>query len=123
MPTRGRRGGDPERRTFVTRVDLDRDAIKQGLADGSILLIDVREDHEFANGHIPGSVSFPLSEFDPDSLRALIAEDGRRPVFSCASGVRSVHALQAAQSAGIDVSEHYLGAFKDWYGAGEPIER
>lgn len=103
-------------------VDLDRDAIKRGLAEGSILLIDVREEHEFAGGHIPGSVSHPLSTFDPDALRALIAEGGRRPVFSCASGVRSVHALAAAQAAGIEVSEHYAGAFKDWCRAGEPVE-
>jgi hypothetical protein len=37
------------------------------------------------------------------------------PVFSCASGVRSVHAIAAAQQSGLDVSEHYAGAFKDWY--------
>lgn len=104
-------------------VDVDRDVVKQGLADGSMLLIDVREDHEFANGHIPGSVSHPLSTFDPPALKALIESDGRRPVFSCASGVRSVHAIAAAQQAGLDVSEHYEGAFKDWYGSGEPIER
>ncbi len=104
-------------------VDLDRETIKQGLADGSLLLIDVREEHEFASGHIPGSVSHPLSDFDPEALRDLIAQDGRRPVFSCASGVRSVHAIAAAQTAGIDVSEHYAGAFKDWFSAGEPIER
>lgn len=107
----------------MTIVDVDRDAVKQGLADGSILLIDVREEHEFAGGHIPGSVSYPLSDFDPDTLKALIATDGRRPVFSCASGVRSVHAIAAARQAGLDVSEHYEGAFKDWYGSGEPIER
>ena len=103
-------------------VDLDRDAVKQGLADNSILLIDVREDHEFANGHIPGSVSFPLSAFDPHALRQVIEADGRRPVFSCASGVRSIHAIAAAQSAGLSVNEHYAGAFKDWLAAGEPVE-
>ncbi|GEO99182.1 rhodanese-like domain-containing protein [Methylobacterium haplocladii] len=107
----------------MTIVDVDRDAVKQGLADGSILLIDVREEHEFAGGHIPGSVSYPLSDFDPATLKALIEGDGRRPVFSCASGVRSVHAIAAARQAGLDVSEHYEGAFKDWYGSGEPIER
>ncbi len=50
-------------------VDLDRQTVKQGLADGSLLLIDVREDHEFARGHIPGSVSHPLSTFDPEAVR------------------------------------------------------
>lgn len=106
----------------MTVIDLDRETVKRGLSDGSLLLIDVREPHEFARGRIPGSVSFPLSTFDPQALRDLIEADGRRPVFSCASGVRSVHALAAAQGAGLDVTEHYLGAFKDWYGAGEPIE-
>ncbi len=102
-------------------VDLDRDTIKRGLAEGSLLVIDVREPHEYSAGHIPGAVSHPLSGFDPDAVAALIAEDGRQPVFSCASGVRSVHALMAAQQAGLDITRHYKGGFKDWYGAGETI--
>jgi rhodanese-related sulfurtransferase len=102
-------------------VDLDRETVKRGLSDGSMLLIDVREAHEFAAGHIPGAVSHPLSAFDPEALGALIAGDGRRPVLSCASGVRSVHALMAAQNAGLDISEHYKGGFKDWYGSGETV--
>ena len=103
-------------------VDLDRETVKRGLDDGSILLIDVREPHEYSAGHIPGSVTHPLSTFDTQALSTLISEDGRRPVFSCAAGVRSVHALAAAQSAGIPVEEHYVGGFKDWYLSGETVE-
>lgn len=103
-------------------VDLDRAAIKQGLAENTLLVIDVREPHEFASGHIPGSISHPLSDFDPGRVGDLIARDGRRPVFSCAAGVRSVHALMAAQRAGLDLSEHYKGGFKDWSAAGESVE-
>jgi rhodanese-related sulfurtransferase len=91
--------------------DLERDEVARGLEDGSILLVDVREPHEFAAGHIPGSVSFPLSTFDP---AALPESEGRRIVFSCAAGVRSVHAIQMAQAAGLDLREHYRGGFKDW---------
>ncbi len=98
-------------------IDLDRDDIKRGLADGSILLVDVREPHEFGAGRIPGSVSHPLSTFDPDALRGLSG----RIVFSCAAGVRSVRALELAQAAGLDVREHYRGGFKEWVMAGEPI--
>jgi rhodanese-related sulfurtransferase len=98
-------------------VDLDREDVKQGLAQGSILLVDVREPHEFAAGHIPGAVSHPLSSFDPSSLPA-----GKRIVFSCAAGVRSVRAIEFAQAAGLDVREHYKGGFKDWIGADEPVE-
>ena len=67
-------------------VDLDLDEVKRGLADGSMLLVDVREPHEFTAGHIPRSVSHPLSTFDP---AALPTAEGQRIVFSCAAGVRS----------------------------------
>ena len=100
-----------------TVIDLDRDAVKRGLGDGSIVLVDVREPHEFAAGHIPGSISLPLSSFDPDALRGVAG----RVVFSCASGVRSVRAIELAQAAGLNINEHYRGGFKEWAMAGEPI--
>lgn len=99
-------------------VDLDREAVRQGIEDGSILLVDVREAHEFAAGHIPGSVSMPLSTFDPN---AIPSEPGKRVVFSCAAGVRSARAIEFAQAFGHDVREHYRGGFKDWAAAGEDI--
>ena len=101
-------------------VDLDREEVKRGLADGSMLLIDVREPHEFAAGHIPNAVSHPLSTFDP---AALPTREGRRIVFSCASGVRSVRAIEFAQAAGLELREHYKGGFKDWITSGEPVGR
>jgi rhodanese-related sulfurtransferase len=97
---------------------VERDAVKAGLANGSILLVDVREPHEFAAGHIPGSVSMPLSSFDP---AAIPDQAGKRTVFSCAAGVRSLRALEFAQSAGLALDSHYRGGFKDWIMAGEPV--
>ena len=99
-----------------TVIDLDRETVKQGLADGSMTLVDVREPHEFAAGHIPGALSLPLSTFDPSAI-----PQARRVVFSCASGVRSVRAAEIAQASGRDIREHYKGGFKDWVAAGEPI--
>lgn len=97
-------------------IDLDREAIKQGLREGSIVLVDVRERHEFAADHIPGAISHPLSSFDPSAL-----PEGKRIIFSCAAGVRSVRAIELAQASGRDLREHYKGGFKDWAAAGEPI--
>ena len=102
----------------MTVIDLHRDDIKHGLDNDEILLIDVREPHEFAAGHIPGSVSMPLSTFDPN---AIPREPGKRVVFSCAAGVRSVRAIEIAQAFGHDIREHYRGGFKDWAMAGEEI--
>jgi rhodanese-related sulfurtransferase len=99
--------------------DLTLDEVKQGLEDGSMLLVDVREPHEFAAGHIPDSVSHPLSGFDPAALPSV---DGKRIVFSCAAGMRSIRAIELAQSAGLDLCEHYKGGFKEWIMAGEPVD-
>jgi rhodanese-related sulfurtransferase len=103
----------------IAIVDLDREEVARGLQDGSILLVDVREPHEFAAGHIPGSISLPLSSFDPADL-PVGAE--RRIVFSCAAGVRSVYAIHIAQAAGLDVREHYRGGFKEWLMWGGDVE-
>ena len=100
-------------------VDLDREEVKRGLADGSLVLVDVREPHEFTAGHIPGSVLHPLSQFDPAALPA--TAEGRRIVFSCRSGVRSVRAIELAQAAGLNLYEHYRGGYKDWADAGESV--
>jgi rhodanese-related sulfurtransferase len=98
-------------------IDLDREDIKRGLREGSILVVDVREPHEYAAGHIPGSVSNPLSSFDPSSL-----PEDKRIVFSCAAGVRSLRAIEFAQATGRDIREHYKGGFKDWAASAEPVE-
>lgn len=99
-------------------VDLDRETIKKGLAEGSILLVDVREPNEWQAGHIAGSVSFPLSRFNP---AALPDPAGKRLVFSCRSGNRSQSAVMNARAAGLPYSEHYKGGFKDWADSGEPV--
>lgn len=100
--------------------DLTRDDIKAGLAAGTILLVDVREPHEFAAGHIPGAVSLPLSRFHVDDIPD---PEGRRIVLSCAAGMRSMQAAMVAHQQGLAVDAHYAGGFKDWFFSGEPVEQ
>lgn len=99
-------------------IDLDIDEVKRGLADGTLLLIDVRELEEYRAGHIPGSVSMPLSVFDPNALPDAA---GRRIVFSCNSGGRTLRAIAESQAKGYDLREHYKGSFKDWVAHGEAV--
>lgn len=103
----------------MTIVDLTTEDVRDGLAAGDFLIIDVREAHEFAMGRIPGSLSLPLSRFDVGWLRQF---EGQRLVFSCAAGVRSQHALMAAQSAGLSITEHYRGGLRDWIMSGGPVD-
>ncbi|HLH11249.1 MAG TPA: rhodanese-like domain-containing protein [Methylovirgula sp.] len=95
--------------------------LKEGLVDGSIVLVDVREPHEYAAGHIPGASLNPLQSFDPDALPG--PEPGKRIVLSCRSGNRSVTALRLAQEAGRDdIRAHFGGGMLAWEKAGEPVE-
>jgi len=99
---------------------VSRDEVKQGMADGSLLLIDVREPHEYAAGHIPGAIPMPLSTFDAAKLPK---DPGKRVAFACNTGRRTLVALEKAHDAGrTDVTTHYQGSFSDWKSAGEPIE-
>lgn len=93
--------------------------IRQGLATGSILLVDVREDYEFEAGHIPGSVLVPLSVF---SIDAIPASQGRRIVLSCRSGRRSLTAAAMAFDQGLPIDAHYVGGFLDWVAQGGEVE-
>jgi rhodanese-related sulfurtransferase len=100
---------------------VTREELKQGLADGSIALIDVREPNEFAEGHIPGAANLPLSRFDPAQLPQ---DPGKKIVFNCRSGKRTLQAIEMARLFGRrDADTHYAGSMLEWVAAGEPVER
>lgn len=101
-------------------IEVDFDEVKAGVADGSMLLVDVREPHEYAAGHIPGAVLFPLSTFDAAALPQ--AKPGQRLVFACRTGSRTLRAIAAAQAAGLPLRAHYKGSFSDWVTRGGEVE-
>ena len=99
--------------------DLTVEQVKAGLEDGSILLVDVREPNELAAERIPGAIDFPLSTFDP---AALPDPEGKRLVFTCRSGRRSLTASKAAQAAGLQYDAHMAGGILAWKEAGFDTE-
>lgn len=99
--------------------DLTVEQVKVGLEQGSILLVDVREPNELAAERIPGAIDFPLSTFDPSELPD---PDGKRLVFTCRSGRRSVTASKAAQAAGLPYDAHLAGGILAWKAAGFDTE-
>ncbi len=98
--------------------DLTLDEVKKALADGSIALVDVREDEEWADGYIPGAIHNPLSRFDVSALPT-----DRKVVVYCRSGRRTLQALDIAQRSGrADVNTHFGGSWLAWTAAGEPVK-
>jgi len=101
--------------------EISLDDLKAGLADGSVLLVDVREAEEYAAGHVKGAIFNPLSRFDPTRLPA--AQEGKKIVLMCRSGKRSVSAMEQARLLGRrDVDTHYAGGILGWVNAQEPVE-
>jgi rhodanese-related sulfurtransferase len=99
--------------------DLMPEEVAEGLAADNILLIDVREPNETARERIHGAVLSPLSHFDPVDLPD---PKGRTVVFTCASGVRSMKAVEIVQAAGLSFDAHLAGGITAWKAAGLPVE-
>jgi rhodanese-related sulfurtransferase len=99
--------------------DLTAEEVARGLADGEMVLVDVREPNETDLERIPGSVLVPLSTFEPDDIPN---PEHRTVVFSCRSGNRSVKASLIAQAAGLPYNAHLAGGIIAWKAAGYPTE-
>src|SRR3981189_3998040 len=69
--------------------------VARGLAEGKVLLVDVREPNETAVERYPEAFYLPMSEFDP---AAIPDPRGRQVVFACRSGNRSGTASLMAPS-------------------------
>ena|SRR5581483_1018682 len=93
--------------------------VAKGLAEGSMLLVDVRELNETDLESYPQAVIVPLSTFDPD---AIPDPQGRQVVFACRSGKRSVTASMAAQDRGYPYNAHLAGGIIAWKAAGLPTK-
>ncbi|MFY9899457.1 MAG: rhodanese-like domain-containing protein [Xanthobacteraceae bacterium] len=99
--------------------DLTPQQVAQGLYEGRLVLVDVREPNETAVERFPEAVLVPLSSFDP---AAIPDPAGRDVVFACRSGRRSVSASLAAQEQGFPYGSHLAGGILAWKAAGLPTE-
>ena len=100
-------------------IDATPEQVHAWLANGEILLVDVREANEYAFERIPGALLYPLSTFDPKA----IPETERKLVVQCAGGVRSLRAAQALVAAGHPHVINLEGGLNAWKAAGLPVIR
>ena len=86
------------------------------------VLIDVREQEEFAAGHLPGAIhaSRGMLEFKLSSNPELSSRD-LRIVLYCKTSGRAALAACALQDMGYLNVKSIAGGFDAWVGAGKPI--
>jgi rhodanese-related sulfurtransferase len=89
-------------------MDIPREKAQVLLGEGA-QLVDVRVDHEWDAGHIPGAKHLPLEEL---AERSDELDPGRPVVLYCRGGTRSTMAAEALEGAGFDavkLSEGIVG--------------
>jgi len=96
----------------------DAATVRERLAAGEIVLVDVREPVEYAGERIPGAISRPLSQFSGEGL-----SPEQRVVLYCQSGRRSQQAAQRLLAAGWPEVGHLDGGMIAWKRAGYPVVR
>ncbi len=80
-----------------------------------IVLLDVREPTEWADGHAPDAVLQPLGQLDPTNLPT-----SATIYVICRSGNRSATATRALVAAGLD-AYNVAGGMNAWTDAGLPV--
>lgn len=84
-------------------------------------VLDVREDDEWAAGHVEGALHIPMSDFVArfGELTQTV-EDGRRVYVMCRVGGRSAQVTQYLVRQEID-AVNVDGGMQAWDGAGRPM--
>lgn len=112
--------------TEVTTGDLANNLAKD------IVLIDVREPGEFAEGHIAGSVNFPRGvlemkiQMHPQfkDAEAPLEEMNKHEIYLiCRSGARSALAANSLQTMGFDKVKSVAGGMMAWQEKGLHTEK
>jgi hydroxyacylglutathione hydrolase len=92
-------------------IDIDVDELAMDLPfDDNIIVLDVRRETEFADGHIKGAINLPLHDMvDPASMATL--EDHHNIYVHCGGGYRSIIAASLLKRQGIHNLHNVAGGW------------
>ena len=107
-----------------TRIkELSVDNVRQKLDRGEDFhLVDVREDNEWAKGHLPGAEHLGKGVIERD-IETKIPDTSAEIVLYCGGGFRSALAADNLQKMGYTNVYSMDGGWRGWTDAGLPIEK
>ena len=86
------------------------------------LVIDVREDAEYAKGHIVGARHIPLAQLEARAKE--LQKFKSKPVITCCeTGNRSSAAIATLKKLGFENVYNLAGGYAGWQQAGLPVEK
>ena len=92
---------------------ITQEAAKEMMDTQEAVILDVREQHEYDSGHIPGAVLLPVGTIAEDTATAVIDELDTVVLVYCRSGNRSKTASQALADLGY-TNVYEFGGINDW---------
>ena len=109
---------DAKTRVRETNVDDVKSRMERG---EKFLLIDVREESEYAKDHLPGAIHLGKGIIERD-IEARVPELNRELVLYCGGGFRSALAADNLQKMGYTNVISMDGGVRDWREKGYPLE-
>jgi sulfur-carrier protein adenylyltransferase/sulfurtransferase len=101
--------------------EVDATEAKARIESGEPVVVDVREQDEWDEGHIPGAVHVPRGHLESRIER--LAPDPSRPVVVyCSAGNRSAFAAKTLAELGYEDVVSLSGGFTDWKRNGFPVQ-
>jgi sulfur-carrier protein adenylyltransferase/sulfurtransferase len=92
------------------------------LIDNGVVIVDVREQHEFDESHLPGALHVPRGHLE-SRIEGIVPDKGGRIVTYCATGNRSALAADDMQSKlGYENVESMRGGITLWKDRGYQVE-
>jgi rhodanese-related sulfurtransferase len=88
-------------------------------AGEQMILVDVREDNEWAKGHLPGAVHMGRGVIERD-IEQKVPDPGTKLVLYCGGGFRSALVADNLQKMGYTNVESMDGGWRAWNEAGLP---
>jgi len=107
-------------RAQVRETDVAAVAARIAQGDTTFHLVDVREDREWAQGHLPGAAHIGRGVIERD-IEAKIPDTGAEIVLYCGGGYRSALAAESLQKMGYTNVISMDGGFRAWKDAGHEI--
>jgi len=99
------------------------DEVKKRMARGDkFLLVDVREESEFAKDHLPGAVHLGKGVIERD-IEARVPELNTEMILYCGGGFRSALAADNLQKMGYTNVISMDGGIRGWREKGYPLAR